>query len=210
MECGTPLGGSAAPKIVKRPLKATMPLCPSNFQRKSLSYNTIYNVMWNSVPEGKPGCPLRYKYHITINPAPDVAIRYDTVNANIDFFKTVVTELQSKVLFTRLLGVYENDNKKLHFHLLVNTKELKSLIGLLKHHYAGLKHSKYAVCSKAINLNRYNKNILLNSNHKMRKSLMQDEINYIRNTYFRKEEHNKKTAFIFSEIKTSSISNNDP
>ncbi len=203
MAGGTFLGDSAAPhyrssKILRPPL----PLNPPNCKTGDWVYETIYDAAWSSVPDGGASAPIRYKYHITINPAPDSEyIQCDSPLEHISYFKTVIKELQSKILYQRCLGVYENDGKKLHFHLLVQTKEIKSLLAVLLCRYGGLRKSKYAIVSKPINLNRYNKNILKNCTFKMRKQLMKDQITYIQNVYMQKEDHNKKNCLIYSQLK---------
>lgn len=188
--------GETAPKIMHSKAREPRPLCPPNICPHGISYTTIYNQKWSSVKEHT------FKHHITINPSPDCKyIETDSVEEHLTYFKKQINILESKILYNRILGVYENDNKKLHFHLLVDTKEIKLFIKVLQEAYGGIRYSKYAVVNKIINLNSYNKNILKTMPLKLRKQLLNNQISYIRNTYMTKEFHNKENYFIYSKLK---------
>lgn len=182
------------------------PLCPPNRLIGVKDYETVYHVPWQLAPTLKtPSSNALYSHHVTINPHPKCSyIMEDTLDEHLTWFRQFVTNLQGKFAFHRLLAVYENDNKKTHFHILVKTKDIRLFTTIANLYFAGDRTTNkynYAVCVKPITISKHGAELLSKLTAKDKKALLNGEVNYIQNTYFTKEEHNKTHFFCMSSYK---------
>lgn len=190
-------------------LKKSRPLCESNGPKQCLDYTTIYQMPWELVPKTKTEYSNGlYSHHLTINPIPNAEyIVENDPQEHLDQFDYFLQQLRDHMLYKRLLCIYENEEKKLHFHILLKTEKIRDIINIAQKLFATYTHkhrdvlSRYAVISKTININSYKQSFLNKIPLRERKLLFNKEVSYIQDTYFTKEKHNKTHAYVFSEYK---------
>lgn len=183
--------------------RAPRALCAPNRPLGVKDYHTRRYVKWHLIPTLKsPSSNALYSHHITINPNPScMYILNNTLNEHLAQFEAFLKNIQNEFLYKRLLAVYENENKKTHFHILVHTKKIREITAAAQLYFAGIKHSNYAVISKPITLNHQKSDFLKKMPLRERKILFNESVMYIQNVYFQKENHNKNECFLFSEYK---------
>ncbi len=102
-------------------------LCRPNRPLGVKDYYTRRYVKWQLIPTLKsPSSNALYSHHITINPNPTcLYMLNNTLSEHLAQYELFLQRIQNEFLYKRLLVVYENENKKTHFHMLVHTKKIR-------------------------------------------------------------------------------------